>query len=540
MRNSHTLSCICIAAVVLSETAAGQTQVDLKSQSKTADFSNATSTKPFQTGATLPSSCSLGQMYFLTTAPSGQNSYGCTATNTWSSQYAGGQTTTIKNSGTLVGASPTLDISAGIGGLVATSDNGQEISVQMSIDTSIIQSRADHQAGRALFCGSSSSGAPGTAYLCPMTPTLTTYTTGMILNWKPDLNGRGGVTTLNVDSLGAISIVKADGATAPGSSDIVAGELYPLWYDGAVFRLLLTGGTGGGATGPAGPTGPVGPAGVLASNAEYTTSKVMDSTYCQSWLGTFTGSAALTFTLSAPVAGCSIGIQNNTSQPMTINVTTNSVTLNGQNSNGTISACATPANGCKVVVIKANGTTSWDMSAPGVDGAQGAQGPQGPAGSGGGGFADFVSGASSVSADSGNYVTVYSYSAPALASGSCYSIQFEVHATGGSPTLEVLADTTVIATPWAGMGSSNYYYWTLEYCNNSGVQNAQTLIYAGPTFYGTSSNNLQNLFQVGYGGPDSVVNSPAALNWASGHTITIQMNPASGNAQGVFALIHAH
>jgi hypothetical protein len=106
----------------------------------------------------------------------------------------------------------------------------------------------------------------------------------------------------------------------------------------------------------------------------------MDSSYCPNWLGTFTGSTALTFTLGTPIAGCLIAIQNNTTQPMTVDVASNSITLNGQNSNGTIPACSSPTDGCKVVVVKANGTASWDMSAPGRDGAVGATGPQGSAG----------------------------------------------------------------------------------------------------------------------------------------------------------------
>jgi len=248
----------------------------------------------------------------------------------------------------------------------------------------------------------------------------------------------------------------------------------------------------------------------------------------------------MTFTLAAPIAGCSIGIQNNSSQAMTINVTTNSVTLNGQNANGTIPACTTPANGCRVVVIKANGTTSWDMSAPGQDGATGPQGPAGTGGSGGASFADYSAGPVSVAANAGSYVSVYSYAAPALAAGACYSIYFGAHATGGNPNVEVLVDSTVIATPWVGMGASNFYNWHVEYCNAGGVQNAQRRIYAAPTFYGGSPTTMTAVFAPGYNGTDNLVDTTTAVDWSSGHTISIQMNPASGAAQGLFALIYAH
>jgi hypothetical protein len=61
-----------------------QTAVDLRTQSKSVDFSNASSTKPSQAGSALPSTCSVGATYFNLAAPAGQNLYGCTAANTWS------------------------------------------------------------------------------------------------------------------------------------------------------------------------------------------------------------------------------------------------------------------------------------------------------------------------------------------------------------------------------------------------------------------------------------------------------------------------
>jgi hypothetical protein len=62
----------------------GQTQVDLATQSKDVDFSVAISTKPAKAGTVIPPSCSVGEAFFKTNAPAGQNLYGCTSTNTWS------------------------------------------------------------------------------------------------------------------------------------------------------------------------------------------------------------------------------------------------------------------------------------------------------------------------------------------------------------------------------------------------------------------------------------------------------------------------
>jgi len=67
----------------------GQTTIDLKTQSRNVDFSTSASTKPFQTGNAMPSSCTTGQMFFLTIAPAGANLYGCVSTNTWSLESGG-------------------------------------------------------------------------------------------------------------------------------------------------------------------------------------------------------------------------------------------------------------------------------------------------------------------------------------------------------------------------------------------------------------------------------------------------------------------
>jgi hypothetical protein len=64
--------------------AKSQTQVDLRTQSKSVDFSRATATSPVQTGTVLPGVCSVGALYFMTSAPAGANLYACVAANSWS------------------------------------------------------------------------------------------------------------------------------------------------------------------------------------------------------------------------------------------------------------------------------------------------------------------------------------------------------------------------------------------------------------------------------------------------------------------------
>src|ERR1700691_5469627 len=90
-----------VAATTISF-AASQTQVDLRTQSKSVDFSAAQSTKAFQAGASLQA---------VTTAPSGQNSFGCVVANIWAQESAGVPAITITNSGSHVGTEPAVDFS---------------------------------------------------------------------------------------------------------------------------------------------------------------------------------------------------------------------------------------------------------------------------------------------------------------------------------------------------------------------------------------------------------------------------------------------
>lgn len=69
-----------------------------------------------------------------------------------------------------------------------------------------------------------------------MTPDLASYSTGMMVIFTP-ANNSTGAATLNIDSLGAKSIVKGDG-TALESGDLQASTAHFLIYDGTNFVLL--------------------------------------------------------------------------------------------------------------------------------------------------------------------------------------------------------------------------------------------------------------------------------------------------------------
>jgi hypothetical protein len=82
-----------------------QTQIDLRTQGKSVDFSSASSTKPYKTGTNLPGTCSVGEAFFLTSAPAGKNLHTCTSINVWTIQEAG---TVTNSTGALSSGQPVI------------------------------------------------------------------------------------------------------------------------------------------------------------------------------------------------------------------------------------------------------------------------------------------------------------------------------------------------------------------------------------------------------------------------------------------------
>jgi len=160
---------------------------------------------------------------------------------------AGGGSVTVMADGSVVGSTGALNYSSGTGIYQIISAGSGQINIQTVVDTAVVQTQAGEQGGTALQCASAS--GSGATYTCSLNPTLDSYTSGMVLHWVPDHNGTGGVTTLNVDTLGTVAVKLPDGSSDPSSSSIVAGEMYPVWYDGTVFRLPVAVSSGGGGGG---------------------------------------------------------------------------------------------------------------------------------------------------------------------------------------------------------------------------------------------------------------------------------------------------
>jgi hypothetical protein len=124
----------------------------------------------------------------------------------------------------------------GTGTLQVLSDTGSKIQIQQAVDTAVIQTRSLAQGGQTLLC--ESAGGSANAYTCAMTPTLMEYRAGMVVNWRPDVTAGAGGVTLNIDTLGAKTVKLADGVADATGGELKAGGLYPVWYDGAHFRLV--------------------------------------------------------------------------------------------------------------------------------------------------------------------------------------------------------------------------------------------------------------------------------------------------------------
>lgn len=148
---------------------------------------------------------------------------------------SGGAVSTV-NVITAVGITPSVTISGGIA------------SMSFAADTSLIPTKLNLQSATNPQICTSASGS-GSAYTAACATTLTAYATKQTLFWFADFLSSTTTPTLNIDALGAKTVVKNDG-TALTSGDIKANVLYRIWYDGTNIRCVEAGlgGSVGGVT----------------------------------------------------------------------------------------------------------------------------------------------------------------------------------------------------------------------------------------------------------------------------------------------------
>jgi hypothetical protein len=142
---------------------------------------------------------------------------------------------------------------------------------------------------------------------------------------------------------------------------------------------------------------------------------------------------------------------------------------------------------------------------------------------------------------SGTAATIYTFSSvpaiPAgLGSGSCLVLNYLIWGSTSQLTSVTLwVDSTQVLTTATGIGGPSAGLYTIaRYCNNSGVQNAQTftIIDAG---YVTSLSQGTKTSIAQYANYEI---TPTGIDWSTTHTITIKATGFTGNANGVYAFIN--
>lgn len=178
------------------------------------------------------------------------------------------------------------------------------------------------------------------------------------------------------------------------------------------------------------------------------------------------------------------------------------------------------------VAQSATGASNSYTQMMGMLGPVAGTGPQGPAGPGGGAYS-ISKGATSPVTQTGSYVTIWSQAnVPALAAGACYTIEFALNTPNTVAfTPEMTVDGTVVTT-FSNVGAA-YFAQTFEYCNNAGVQNAQTLSFMDG---GYNSNNGANAGLTQYS--IAPFSTPIAIDWSTSRTIAILTSGTSSTVTG--------
>jgi hypothetical protein len=140
------------------------------------------------------------------------------------------------------------------------------------------------------------------------------------------------------------------------------------------------------------------------------------------------------------------------------------------------------------------------------------------------GVFDSFQGTGSAVAMTGSPVPIFTFSVPPLSAGSCYVLNYGILAGLSAATIQVAVDGTVISQPYSsGFLTTAANVTAAAYCNNSGTQSSQMLVYEYGAPYSAD------------GGADSWVNSPPSVDWSVPHVISINVSQSSGSVTGAYA-----
>ena len=148
-------------------------------------------------------------------------------------------TLTVQSDGSPIGATSAINVVSGTGVECIPQVNNGVMALQCNADTSYLASKPSLQSASNPQICTSASGS-GTTYTAACATSLNAYAAKQTLFWYTDASNTSTTPTLNIDTLGAMPLVRQDG-TAPAIGDIQAAVLYRIWYDGAKIHVVEAG-----------------------------------------------------------------------------------------------------------------------------------------------------------------------------------------------------------------------------------------------------------------------------------------------------------
>jgi hypothetical protein len=161
-----------------------------------------------------------------------------------------------------------------------------------------------------------------------------------------------------------------------------------------------------------------------------------------------------------------------------------------------------------------------------------------PSGGGGGSFSAWQGTTGSIAINSSTFTTIFTISVPAsLAAGACWPINFKIYAsTSTLSSVQIQVDGSVVLNSLGLGGPAGIYTW-LNYCNNSAVQNAQSILIKDAGYFTSATQGLLSSTNE-YTAPGNVIAATTNVDLStSSHTITILAEGSAGNAQGLFVSV---
>ena len=201
----------------------GQTQVDLRTQSKSVDFSGANATKPFKSGTVFPSVCAVGEMFYKVDAPAGSNLYACTSLNAWTLETSGSPPVT-GNSGKVLTTDGTTLLFSPLAGDISGPVSALSV---IQIQGRVVSSAAP-ASGQALVWNANTN------------------------RWEPQtvVGGGGGSGATMASQLGDLAVTRTSASTLTIGANCSASTPCNVHFGTLVYSIIgsasvtITGGTG--------------------------------------------------------------------------------------------------------------------------------------------------------------------------------------------------------------------------------------------------------------------------------------------------------